>query len=87
MFQTRIISVVTLVVNIVNMYFFFDSIGKSDMKLGRNVARTFLDYYKLVGYISAKPSSSINPKSTRNADNQQQLDLGYDDRYDSNISL
>lgn len=34
------------------------------MKLGRNVARTFLDYYKLVGYISAKPSSSISPKSS-----------------------
>ncbi|CAL1538014.1 unnamed protein product [Lymnaea stagnalis] len=33
------------------------------MKLGRNVARTFLDYYKLMGYISVKPSSSIIPKS------------------------
>ncbi|XP_048255716.1 cytosolic carboxypeptidase 6-like isoform X1 [Haliotis rufescens] len=32
------------------------------MKLGRNLARTFLDYYKLIGYISAKPSSSIVPK-------------------------
>ncbi|KAL5016288.1 hypothetical protein ScPMuIL_005877, partial [Solemya velum] len=32
------------------------------MKLGRNLARTFLDYYKLNGYISAKPSSSIVPK-------------------------
>lgn len=32
------------------------------MKLGRNLARTFLDYYKLTGYISAKPSSSVLPK-------------------------
>lgn len=32
------------------------------MKLGRNLARTFLDYYKLNGYISSKPSSSILPK-------------------------
>ncbi|XP_059174977.1 cytosolic carboxypeptidase 6-like [Physella acuta] len=32
------------------------------MKLGRNVARTFLDYYKLMGYISVKPSSSLVPK-------------------------
>lgn len=39
-----------------------------DMKLGRNVARTFLDYYKLVGYISAKPSSSITPKGTQQVD-------------------
>ena len=34
----------------------------SDCKLGRNLARTFLDYYKLNGYISSKPSSSIVPK-------------------------
>ncbi|KAK7101062.1 cytosolic carboxypeptidase 6-like [Littorina saxatilis] len=32
------------------------------MKLGRNLARTFLDYYKMTNYISAKPSSSILPK-------------------------
>ncbi|GFS23684.1 cytosolic carboxypeptidase 6-like isoform X2 [Elysia marginata] len=32
------------------------------MKLGRNLARTFLDYYKLTGFISAKPSSSLVPK-------------------------
>ncbi|RUS80951.1 hypothetical protein EGW08_011271 [Elysia chlorotica] len=32
------------------------------MKLGRNLARTFLDYYKLTGFISAKPSSSVVPK-------------------------
>lgn len=29
------------------------------------MARTFLDYYKLVGYISAVPSSSLNPKPGR----------------------
>lgn len=33
-----------------------------DMKLGRNLARTFLDYYKLSGIISTKPTSSIVPK-------------------------
>jgi len=33
-----------------------------DMKLGRNLARTFLDYYKLIGFITSKPSSSIVPK-------------------------
>ncbi len=32
------------------------------MKLGRNMARTFLDYYKLTGYISTKPSSGLAPK-------------------------
>ncbi|XP_052255963.1 cytosolic carboxypeptidase 6-like isoform X3 [Dreissena polymorpha] len=32
------------------------------MKLGRNLARTFVDYYKLAGVVSAKPSSSIVPK-------------------------
>lgn len=37
----------------------------ADMKLGRNVARTFLDYYKLIGYINAKPSSGISPKSSK----------------------
>ena len=37
----------------------------SDMKLGRNLARTFLDYYKLNGYISTKPTSSITPKPGR----------------------
>ncbi|KAK7492935.1 hypothetical protein BaRGS_00015882 [Batillaria attramentaria] len=35
---------------------------ESDMKLGRNLARTFLDYYKMTGYISAKPSSTMLPK-------------------------
>lgn len=35
------------------------------MKLGRNLARTFLDYYKLMNVISAKPSSSIVPKPGR----------------------
>lgn len=35
------------------------------MKLGRNLARTFLDYYKMTGLISAKPSSSIVPKPGR----------------------
>ena len=34
----------------------------TDMKLGRNLARTFLDYYKLTGHISIKPISSIIPK-------------------------
>ena len=32
------------------------------MKLGRNLARTFIDYYKLAGVINTKPSSSIVPK-------------------------
>ena len=36
-----------------------------DMKLGRNLARTFLDYYKLNGCISTKPTSSITPKPGR----------------------
>lgn len=37
------------------------------MKLGRNMARTFLDYYKLSGFISTKPSSGggVNAKSHR----------------------
>lgn len=35
------------------------------MKLGRNLARTFLDYYKLNGVISSKPSSSLVPKPGR----------------------
>lgn len=32
------------------------------MKLGRNLARTFLDYYKLQNYIVFNPSTSIMPK-------------------------
>ena len=32
------------------------------MKLGRNLVRTFLDYYKLNGYVSSKPRSGLNPK-------------------------
>ena len=36
------------------------------MRLGRNLARTFLDYYKMTGYISAKPSSSMLPKPGAN---------------------
>lgn len=35
------------------------------MKLGRNVARTFLDYYKLMGFITSKPTSALNPKPGR----------------------
>ena len=41
------------------------------MKLGRNVARTFLDYYKLTGYISSKPSSGLNPKPGRHSARQR----------------
>ena len=37
----------------------------SDIKLGRNLARTFLDYYKLTGFISTKPSSGLMPKAGR----------------------
>ena len=37
------------------------------MKLGRNMARTFLDYYKLTGYISSKPSSGMTPKAGRHS--------------------
>jgi hypothetical protein len=37
------------------------------MKLGRNLARTFLDYYKLTGFISSKPSSGLNPKQKRSS--------------------
>ena len=33
-----------------------------DMKLGRNLARTFLDYYKLQNLIIFNPSTSITPK-------------------------
>lgn len=33
-----------------------------DMKLGRNLARTFLDYYKLQNYIVFNPSAAIMPK-------------------------
>ena len=37
----------------------------TDMKLGRNLARSFLDYYKLTGYISSKPSSGLVPRVSR----------------------
>lgn len=33
-----------------------------DMKLGRNLARTFLDYYKLQNFIVFNPSTGIIPK-------------------------
>ncbi|KAI8786838.1 cytosolic carboxypeptidase 6 [Biomphalaria glabrata] len=42
------------------------------MKLGRNVARTFLDYYKLVGYISIKPSSGLTPKPSSQLSRSQE---------------
>ncbi|CAG5127859.1 unnamed protein product, partial [Candidula unifasciata] len=32
------------------------------MKLGRNLARTFLDYYKLTGFITARPMPGIQLK-------------------------
>lgn len=34
------------------------------MKLGRNLARTFLDYYKLQNLIIFNPTTSIQPKLT-----------------------
>ena len=43
-------------------FIFVLDLSLQDIKLGRNVARTFLDYYKFTGYISTKPSSGLNPK-------------------------
>ena len=37
------------------------------MKLGRNLARTFLDYYKLQNHIVFNPSAVIMPKLNTNA--------------------
>lgn len=47
------------------------------MKLGRNVARTFLDYYKLVGYVSSKPSSglSLKPSQHNSAAESEKYDV------------
>ena len=57
------------------------------MKLGRNLARTFLDYYKLTGHISIKPISSIIPKPgafrIRDRPNQERVPsepIQYDER-------
>lgn len=57
------------------------------MKLGRNLARTFLDYYKLNGQISIKPISSIIPKPgafrIRDRPNQERVPsepIQYDER-------
>ena len=36
--------------------------SRLDQLLGRNLARTFLDYYKSINYLSWSPSSSIMPK-------------------------
>lgn len=36
------------------------------MKLGRNLARTFLDFYKLVDYIPSKLSSEAGTKVSAN---------------------
>ena len=33
-----------------------------DQQLGRNLARTFLDYYKSINYISWSPSCSVMPR-------------------------
>jgi hypothetical protein len=33
-----------------------------DQQLGRNLARTFLDYYKSINYVSWSPSCSIMPR-------------------------
>ena len=43
------------------------------MKLGRNVGHTFLDYYKLMGVISSKPSSGVAPKSVRQTNKEREL--------------
>ena len=51
-----------------------------DMKLGRNLARTFLDYYKMTGYISAKPSSSMLPKPGANKPRPDRRDRTAADR-------
>jgi cytosolic carboxypeptidase protein 6 len=40
------------------------------MKLGRNLARTFLDYYKLQNYISFKPQPSLTTSKTNNLQSQ-----------------
>lgn len=50
------------------------------MKLGRNLARTFLDYYKMTGYISAKPSSSMLPKPGANKPRPDRRDRTAADR-------
>ncbi|CAD5111938.1 DgyrCDS1200 [Dimorphilus gyrociliatus] len=36
-------------------------------KLGRNVVRTFIDYYKSTGYIPTKPSSGLTPSDELNS--------------------
>jgi hypothetical protein len=41
------------------------------MKLGRNLARTFLDYYKLQNYIIFKPSTV----TIKNSDSSMNMDL------------
>ena len=33
-----------------------------DQQLGQNLARTFLDYYKSINYISCSPNSSLMPR-------------------------
>ncbi|KAL8600695.1 hypothetical protein ACOMHN_057285 [Nucella lapillus] len=50
------------------------------MKLGRNLARTFLDYYKLCGYISSKPSSSMLPKPGATRSRPDRRDMRQTDR-------
>lgn len=55
------------------------------MKLGRNLARTFIDYYKLAQVISQKPSSSIVPKPLayrrdRNIPDRSNSEPQYDDK-------
>jgi hypothetical protein len=36
---------------------FLDGLNTSDMRLGQNLIKTFLDYYKATGYIAAKPDA------------------------------
>jgi len=43
------------------------------MKLGRNLARTFLDYYKLQNHIVFNPSTSIIPKLNNSLVNYKNL--------------
>ncbi|KAJ8306552.1 hypothetical protein KUTeg_017097 [Tegillarca granosa] len=65
--------------------FFSYQTNSSNMKLGRNLARTFLDYYKLSGIISTKPTSSIVPKPgpyrlrDRQSERDQSNDVGYEE--------
>lgn len=43
------------------------------MKLGQNLIKTFLDYYKLTGYINIKPTENLDSKQQQSRETRREF--------------